>query len=103
MIMKQTQIERSYRIPAHALFGACLTALAHMHARIEAHDAERGTIEAVASSGPLAAATELELRIHEDGPAHARLVVSERGLKRGGDKRAVARLLELVDQLLSQV
>jgi hypothetical protein len=57
---------------------------------------------AAISGGPLAAPTELSLRIAASGPGQARLVVDGQANKRG-HQRAAARLLQLVDQLLSQV
>ncbi len=55
-------IARSYRAEPHALFGACLTALGTMQARIERHDIERGLI--VARGAGLARAGQ------RDHPAH---------------------------------
>lgn len=101
--MKQSQIERVYAIAPHALFGACLTALGHMRAQLEEHDAEHGTIRAVIRGRPLTAATELSLRITAEGPTQARLIVGSRAGKNRGDQRAATTLLQLVDQLLAQV
>jgi len=99
--MKQSQIERTYHIAPHALFGACLTALGHMRAQIEQHNVERGTIVAVVGGGPLAAATELSLRISPIEAGHARLVATGTPRARGGDRRALATLVEGIDRLLS--
>lgn len=98
--MQQSRIERTYRIAPQALFGACLTAMAYMRAQIKEQDAERGAIVAMVDGGPLAAATELSLQIMDD-PEHARLVVVGRPPKHRGARRAVATLVQLVDQLLS--
>jgi hypothetical protein len=100
--MKQSQIERTYQIAPHALFGACLIALGYMRAQIEQHDLERGSIVAVVGGGPLAVATELSLRITPIGAEHARLVATGAPRKRGGDRRALAVLVESVDRLLAQ-
>ena len=97
--MKQTQIERLYRVAPHVLFGACLTALGQMRARIERHDVERGTILATVG-GPLGAATELSLRVSVAAD-QARLVLASQSRGRG-DPRAPATLIQLVDGLLTR-
>ncbi len=100
--MKPSQIERTYRTAPHALFGACLTALAQMRAQIEHHDVERGTIVAVIGGGPLDPATELSLRITQADAEHASLAAASKPHKRGGDRRALATLVQMVDRLLAQ-
>ena len=98
--MKPAQVERIYRTAPHALFGACLAALGQLGARIERHDAERGTIvAALGGSGPFARAAELSLQIGASGPDQARLVVSLPAPRRG-DQRALATLIELVDRFV---
>jgi hypothetical protein len=99
--MKPSQIERIYRTAPHTLFGACLTALSQMHAHIEHHDVEHGTIVAVVG-GLLGSATELSLRIMPADPEHAQLVAAGKPRKRGADPRALTTLVEVVDRLLGQ-
>jgi len=101
--MKPTQIERIYQTAPHALFGACLTALGQMCAQIEHQDVERGTIVAVLDSGLLAPATELSLRIMPADAERSRLIAVGKPRKRGGDRRALAILIQEVDRLLAQV
>jgi hypothetical protein len=102
-IMKSSQIERSYPIAPHALFGACLTALGQIHARIEHHDVEQGLIVAqVGGAGPFAAAPQLTLRIAHSGTAHARLVIEQPACSRGAP-RAVTMLIEAIDRLLGPI
>jgi hypothetical protein len=101
--MRSSQIERIYPAAPHALFGACLTALSQSGARIEQHDVERGTIVAALGGGPLAPTTELALRITPAGAHQARLVATGTPRERGGDRHALARLVQLVDGLLARV
>ncbi len=97
-----SQIERTYPTAPHALFGACLTALGQMHARIVHHDVTQGLIVAqVGRAGSFASATELTVRINHAGTAHARLVVEQPAQSRG-DARAVAMLIEAIDRLLGR-
>lgn len=93
-------IARSYRAEPHALFGACLTALGTMQARIERHDIERGLIVARAGQGWLAPASEITLRISPAGTGSAHLSASMRPLRRGGDPRFLPALLQLIDGML---
>jgi hypothetical protein len=100
--MKPSQIERIYGTAAHALFGACLTALGQMRAHIEHQDVERGTIVAVVGGGLLDPATELSLRIMPADAERARLVAVGKPRKRGGDPRVLTTLVQVVDRLLGQ-
>jgi hypothetical protein len=101
--MKSSQIERTYPTAPHALFGACLTALGQMHARIEHHDVEQGRIVAqVGGVGPFATPTQLSLRIARSGTAQARLIIEPPARARGAP-RAAAMLLEAIDRLLGPV
>lgn len=101
--MKSSPIERSYAIAPHALFGACLTALAQMQASIEHHDVEQGLIVAqVGGTGPFATTIRLALRIAHAGSAHARLAI-EQPARSGRARRVVATLLETIDRLLAPV
>ncbi len=95
-------IRRVYRAEPHALFGACLTALAQMRARIERHDAAEGTIVAVLGGGFLAPASQLTLQIVPAGPGQSQLAAGLRALRRGGDRRALPVLLATVDGLLAR-
>ncbi len=93
--------QRVYRAEPHALFGACLTALAQMRARVERHDAAAGAIVAVLGGGFLAPASQLTLQIAPIGPGQSQLNVSALPLRRGGDRRALPVLLATIDGLLA--
>ena len=93
-------IERSYRAEPHALFGACLTALGTMQARIERHDVGRGLIVARAGQGWLAPASEVTLRISPAGAGAASVSASARPLRHGGDPHFLPALLQLIDGML---
>lgn len=94
-------VQRVYRAEPHALFGACLTALAQMRARVERHDAAQGAIVALLGGGWLAPAGELTLQIAPLGLGQSQLSASLRPLRRGGDRRALPVLLDTIDGLLA--
>ena len=99
--MEHSRVERrTYNVPKHALFGACLAALGVMRAQVEQQDVERGRITASVGGGALAPRSELVLEITAAGDRQARLAATWRPLKRGGDKRTLPIMLEAIDTFL---
>src|SRR5215210_4214285 len=99
--MAAVKVERRvYALPLLQLFGVCLTVLAQLHATIERHDVEQGTVVAAFGAGPLVPISELSLALRSLGEGRTELVVTWRARKRGGDRRLLAVLLDAVDGLM---
>ncbi|MEO7913168.1 MAG: hypothetical protein ABIV47_26265 [Roseiflexaceae bacterium] len=91
---------RVYALPLPQLFGLCLTAIGILHATIERHDVEQGTIIALVGAGLLGPITELSLALRPLDEGRTELVATWRARKRGGDRRLLAVFLDAVDGLI---
>lgn len=99
--MEQTRVERhAYRVPAHALFGACLATLGLMRARIEEQDAVRGLITATVDRELSRVRDEILLQVTPNGTAASRLVATWRSPKGSADRRSLQVLLETIATFL---
>jgi len=90
---------RSYALPPQALIGCCLTALGRMRAQVEQQDLEGGTIVATVGGGGLAPISELALKISPGPDGGARLAVTWRARRLGGDRAILPALLASIDSL----
>jgi hypothetical protein len=97
--MRSEQMERrTYDLPALALFGAGLTALAQLDAEIERQDAERGTIVARIGRTSRAPGHTLAVTVRPVGDGRAALVAEWQGRSRGG--RRLAPFFEALEMLI---
>jgi hypothetical protein len=100
--MAAAKVERRvYPAVPLQIFGACLTALGQLHARIESQDVERGVITATVGAGPFVPMSELALHITQLVDGRTELVVRWRARRRGGDRRVLPTFVEAVGTLLA--
>ena len=90
---------RVYALTSAQLFGVCVTALGQLHASVERHDVERGTIVARHGTSSFAPVSELSIALQPFGDGQTELVATWRARKRGGDPRIFAAFLDAVGTL----
>jgi hypothetical protein len=89
---------RTYDLPALALFGAALTALAQLHAEIEQQDAERGTIVAKLGRGARGSRQSMSITVRPASERRSELAAEWYGRNRGG--RPLAPFFEALETLV---
>ena len=93
---------QTYQLPSSLLFGACLTALGHMRARVEVQDSVRGVIVATIGRGPLTPISELSLTLAPVDAERTALAVAWRARAWEGDRRILPAFMDLLDSLVAQ-
>jgi hypothetical protein len=89
---------RVYDLPALALFGAGLTALAQLHATIEQQDAERGTIVAKLGRGARGNGQSLAITVRPASDGGSVLAAEWHGRNRSG--RSLGPFFEALETLV---
>jgi hypothetical protein len=90
---------RTYDVTPPVLLGCCQAALARLRAAIERQDLDRGTLVASVGGGVLGPISELSLEVAPEGADRARLTVTWRARKLGGDRTILPSFLASVDAL----
>jgi hypothetical protein len=93
---------QTYQLPSPLLYGACITALGHMRARVEVQDGARGVIVATIGRGPLTPISELSLTLTPVDAGRTALAVAWRARAWGGDRAILPAFMDLLDSLVAQ-